>query len=145
MKRDRRVEVGLGRLQLDRQGDDLSQFRRIGTDDMAADDPIRSTVDNNFHQVTRIATGERGLHRPERRLVDIDTGELRARLRLGEADGAYLRLREHRGRNVGMVDLRRPVTEDRIGEGMSLADRDRREVEATRDVANGIDMRHRGA
>ena len=42
-----------------------------------------------------------------------------------------------------MVDLHRPLAEYGVGEGVALADRDRREVGAMGDVADGVDLRHR--
>ncbi len=65
--------------------------------------------------------------------------ELRARLGLGETDGADLRLREHRGRDVGVIHLHLALAEHGVGEGMALADRDRRQVEAMGDVADRVD------
>src|SRR4051794_22906325 len=65
--------------------------------------------------------------------------ELRAGFRLGQADGADLRLREHGGRDVGVIDLHLALAEHAVGERMALADRDRRQVEAMGDVADRVD------
>ena len=43
-----------------------------------------------------------------------------------------------------MVDFHRPLAEHGVGESVALADRDRRQVDAMGDVADGVDMRHRG-
>src|SRR6202045_4829000 len=43
-----------------------------------------------------------------------------------------------------MIDLNLPLAEHSIGKGVTLADRDRRQVEAVGDVADGVDIRHRG-
>ena len=40
--------------------------------------------------------------------------------------------------------LRRLAAEHGVGEGVALADRDRRQVDAVGDVADGVDVRHRG-
>ena len=94
----------------------------------------------SFMNTRRVAPGQRRLHRPEAGLVDVDLGELLARLRLGEADHADFRLGEHRGRHVGVVDRRRLAAEHRIGEGVALADGDRREVDAVGHVADRVDV-----
>ena len=109
-------------------------------DDVAADHAVGRAVDDELHQHAGVAAGQRRLHRPERRLVDVDRGELRARLGLGQADDADLRLGEHRGRHVGVIDLRRALAEHGVGEGMALADRDRRQVDAIGDVADRVDV-----
>ena len=69
--------------------------------------------------------------------------KLRPRLRLGQADDADLGLGEHRGRHVGVVDRGRLAAEHGVGEGMALADRDRRQVDAVGDVADRVDVRRR--
>ena len=42
-----------------------------------------------------------------------------------------------------MVDRRRLAAVNRVGESVTLADRDRREIDAVGDVAHGIDVRNR--
>ena len=93
---------------------------------------IGRAVDHELHQRARLAADEHRLHRPERGLVDVDPVEALARLRLGQPDDADLRLGEHRGRHVGVVDLDRLAAEHRVGERMALADRDRRQRERGR-------------
>ena len=66
----------------------------------------------------------------------------RAGLRLGQADHAHFGLGEHRGRHVGVIDRRRLAAEHGVGEGVPLADRDRRQVDPVGDVADRIDVRH---
>ena len=44
-----------------------------------------------------------------------------------------------------MIDLNRSLAEYRIRECVTLADRDRRQVDAVGDVADRVDMRHGGA
>ena len=104
----------------------------------------RRAVDHELHQDAGVAAGHRRLDRAEIGLVDIDMAELRARLRFGQADGADFGLREHRGRNGGVVDLNRALAEHGVGEGMALADRDRRQIDAMGDVADRIDVVDRG-
>ena len=68
-----------------------------------------------------------------------------ARLGFGEADDADLGLGEHRGRHFGVIDLDVGLlAEHGVGEGVAFADRDRRERDAVGDVADRIDVRHRG-
>ncbi len=75
----------------------------------------RGGIDNQLHQHPRVAARQRCLDRLEVGLVDIDVTELRARLRFRQSDRADLRLGKHRGRNVDMVDLDRPLAKHRIG------------------------------
>src|SRR5207244_4255647 len=89
-------------------------------------DVMGGAVDHELHQHAGVAAGHRRLDRAEIGLVDIDVAELRARLRLGQAHGADLGLREHRRRDGGVIDLDRALAEHGVGEGMALADRDRR-------------------
>ena len=63
----------------------------------------------------------------------------------GQADDADFRLRKHRGRHIGVVDAHRPAAELGIGERMPFADGDRRQIDPIGDVADGEDVRHRGA
>ena len=44
-----------------------------------------------------------------------------------------------------VVDHRRLAAEDRVGEGMALADRDRRQVDPVGDVADGVDRGRRAS
>ena len=44
-----------------------------------------------------------------------------------------------------MIDLNRALAEHRVGKGVAFADRDRRQVDAVGDVADRVDVRHRGA
>ena len=140
MQRHSGVEVRLGSLHLYGNGDDLNQFGRVRSNDMATHDAVAPRVNHQFHQHPRLAAGQRRLQRAERRLVDINDSELRPRLRLGEAHGADLGLREHGGRNIDVIDLDRPLAENRIGESVALTDRYRRQIEAMGDVADRIDM-----
>ena len=140
-----RVEIGLGRFHLDGDGEHLRHFGGAVADDMAADDAVGGGVDDELHQDPGVTARHRRLHRLEIGLVDVDVTELRARLAFRQSHGADLGLREHRGRNVGVVDLNRALAEHRIRERMTLADRDRRQVDAMGDVADRVDVRHRGA
>ena len=46
---------------------------------------------------------------------------------------------------VDVIDLHRTLAEHGVGEGMALADRDRRQIDAMGDVADRIDVRHRAS
>ena len=52
----------------------------------------------------------------------------RERLRLGEPDRADLRRGEDGGRDEAVIDRPGLAAEGRVGEGVALADRDRRQV-----------------
>ena len=114
-------------------------------DDVAADHAVGRAIDHELHQHAAVAAGQCRLHRPEVRLVDVDAGKPLARLGLGEPDDADLRLGEHRGRDMDVVDRGRPAAEHRVGEGVAFADRHRREIDPVGDVADGEDVRHRRA
>ena len=53
---------------------------------------------------------------------------LQPRLGLGQADRAELRRREDGRRNIGVIDGARLAAENRIGESVTFADRDRRQA-----------------
>ena len=71
-------------------------------------------------------------------------GKRCAGLRLGQADDADLRLGEHGGRHIGVIDRGRLAAEHSVGEGVTLADRNRRQVDPVGDVADRMDARRRG-
>ncbi len=78
---------------------------------------------------------------PEDGAVDLHLVMLaRAILRL--ADRADRRLAEHGRRHAMMVHLDGIVVEQRLGEGAALGNRNGREIEPVRHVADGIDVRH---
>ena len=68
--------------------------------------------------------------------------KLRAGFQLGQPDRADFGLREHRGRDGRVIDLHGALAEHGVGKGVALADRDRRQVDAVGDVADGVDVRH---
>ena len=136
MQRHGGVEIGLGGPHFDGDGGDLDHLGGALADDMAADDAIRQPVDHEFDQHGGVAAGQGRLERLEHRPVDIGLREPRARLRLGEADGADLRIGEHRGRHIGVVDRCRLAAEHRVGEGGALANGDRRKIDAVGHVAD---------
>src|SRR3569623_1056733 len=73
-----------------------------------------------------VAAVERMLHRPEARLEDAELVTERLGRRLREPDARRRGLREHGGRDLVVVHRRRLAAEQRVGERVALADRDRR-------------------
>ena len=146
MHRHGRIEVRLGRLHLHRDADDLDQFAGFRLRRYGIRAPGRSrhrrSVSSACGCRARTTSPSSAGTRPCRRRRGCSC---RSRLRFGEPDGADFRLREHRGRNVGVVDHRRPVAEHGVGEGVPLADRHRRQIDAMGDIAHRIDMRHRAS
>ena len=140
MQRHGGVEIGLGRPHLNRHADQLDQFAGVGADDVATGHAVGAAVYDQFHEYPGIASGQRRLHRAEAGLVDVDFGQPRARLRLGQADDAKFGFGEHRGRYIAVIDLGRLAAIDRVGESMPLADRDRREIDPVGDIADGVDV-----
>ena len=112
---------------------------------MAADHATALAIDHQLVERAGVASGERRLHRPEARLVDIDDTQFLDRFGLCETDDAYLRFGEHRRRHIAVIHGRRTIAEHRIGKGMTLADRDRREIDPVGDVAHRIDAVSRRA
>ena len=139
------VEIGLGRAGLHGDADELDHLARAFADDVAADHAVGRGVDHELHQHAARIARQRRLERPEVRLVDVDAGEALARLGLGEPDDADLRLGEHRGRNVDVVDGGRPSAEQRIGDRVAFANGDGRQIDPVGDVADREDVRDRGA
>jgi hypothetical protein len=64
------------------------------------------------------------------------------RARLGEANARSGRLAEHRRRDQVVMDRRRSIAEQRVGDGVAFADRDGCQRHAAGRVADCIDVRH---
>ncbi len=145
MKRGGVVPLLLGDAHLDGYGGQLDHLRAVVADDVAADDPVALGVDHQLHQGAVHAAIEGRLHRAERRLVDVHLAILVARLRLAEAHHAHRRLGEDRARHGIVVIAGRVAPELGLGEGGALADRNRRQVDAVGDIADGPDVLDVGA
>ena len=124
---------------------ELDHLAGVRPDDMAADHAVGRAVDHELHERAGVAPGQRRLHRPERGLVDVDLGELLAAPALRSG-----RSRRHSGSEntaVGTLVWSTGVglpPNTRVGEGVALADRDRRQRDPVGDVADRVDVRHRG-
>src|SRR6185369_7565679 len=125
-------------------GDRLDDFGRRVADDVTAEHAVGRTIDHELHQHAGVAAGHRRLDRAEIGLVDVDMAEFRAGFSFRQADGADFGLREHRGRDGGVIDLDGALAEHGVGEGVALADRHRRQIGAVGDVADRIDVVDRG-
>ena len=77
--------------------------------------------------------------------VDADLGEAGARVGLRETDRADVRMREHRRRDVQVVDPPLGAAEQVVDQRHRLGERNRRQLDAIDDVADRIDPRHAGA
>ncbi len=88
-------------------GEGLDHLAGLVAEDMRADHAVARRVDDELHDRALAAARERRLHRPEVGLVDVDDAVALDRLALGEADRADLRRREHRARDILVVDARR--------------------------------------
>ena len=139
MDRHRRVEIGLLRAHLDRDGERLDRLARRVAEDVRAHDPVGRRVDDELHQRALGAARNRRLHRPEIGLVDVDDRETLGRLGLGEPDRADLRGGEHRVGDEVVIDAPLGPAEQPIGERMAVADRHRRQVHAVGHVADRVD------
>src|SRR6516165_1729723 len=139
------VKIVLGCLHFHRNGEHLDQFGSTGPRDMAAYNLVARAIHHQLHKNTRVATGKRGLHWPEARLVDVDLVQPLARLRLGQSDNADLRFREHRTRHIDMIDWRRLAAVEGVSKGVTLTDRHRRQVHPVSHVTYRVDISHRRA
>ncbi len=72
MHRHDGVDIGLGRLHLQRDRDELDHLARVGPHDVATDELIALAVDDELEERARIAPRKGHLERAERRLVDVD-------------------------------------------------------------------------
>src|SRR5262249_4874045 len=77
---------------------------------------------------------------PEARAVDIERPELRPRCFFGVSNAADRRLREDRSRHHRVVYGNLALTVDSVGERMAFADRDGRQVQAVRHIADCVDV-----
>ena len=124
--------------------EELDHLARFMAEDMRAEHAIGRAVDDELHDRMFAPARQRRLHRAEARAIDVDDVVALARLGLRQADGADFGRREHRARHVLMVDGDRLAAEHVIGEGMALADRHRRQIDAVGDVADRVNRRDIG-
>src|ERR1700683_661320 len=75
----------------------------------------------------------------EHPLVSVGLVEPFPRFAFGEADRADFRFAKNRGRHVAVIDTGRLAAEHRVGEGMPLANGDRRQIDSVGYVADRID------
>ena len=113
---------------------------------VAADHLVAVAVDQQLHEHELVAPRQRVLERPEARRVDVELGIALAAPRARA--GRRCRSRAWRTRRSGSARGRRSsglLPNTRVGEGVALADGDRRQVDAVGDVADGVDVLDRGA
>ena len=144
MQRHGRIEIGFPRAHLHGDRQQLRHLSRVVTENMHAQHAIGLAIDDDLHEGLLVAPGQRRLHRPEFRGIDIDHREDLARFFFGHTDCADLRRREDRRRHMRVIHGDILAAEHMVGEEMPLADRDRREIQPVRDVADGIDRRRAG-
>ncbi len=106
---------------------------------MRAEHALARAVDHQLHVGLLGVVAHHDLERAEHRLVDVHLPVALARLLLGEADGRDVRVGEHGGRHVLVVDGRRLAAEQRLREPHRFRGRHRREVDAVGDIADGVD------
>ena len=138
------VQVRFAGVHLDGDRNHLNELGGAFADNVAAQHSIRIRVDNQFHQRTIVAPGQGGLHRTKFSFVDID-GVFGARFTFGKPDAANLGIGEHRGRNRFVVDRPGLAAKLGIGEGVSVLDRDGRQIDAICNIANRKDVGDVGA
>src|SRR5216684_5873358 len=103
MNSDSRVELRLGRMASEGDGEALDDLAGISADHMASQYPIGFPIDHQFHEAVLVPPAERMFERPEPRLVDVDIAIALAGLGLREAHCADSGLAEDRGRHVFVV------------------------------------------
>src|SRR5690606_30736551 len=89
--------------------------------------------------------GEHILHRPEIGRVDLDRAQTVAGLAFGHAHPGQRRVAEHGAGDAIVIDPRRLVAEDAVGEGVRFANGDRRPLDPVGDIADRIDARYAAA
>ena len=139
VQRHGRVEVRLGGAEPQGDGRHLDDLGCVLAEHVAADDLADSAVDDELHEHALVAPRQRRLHRAERGLVDVELAAALSRQMLGETDAGDLGRREHGRRDERVLDHARLAAELGVGEGVPLADGDRRQGRAVRDVADGED------
>ena len=147
MNADGAVKHRLGRARFHRHGKALHDFARVGADHVQADDAVGRVFDDQLHQGALGAAAERVLERLEVAFIDADLAELLDGLGFAVADGADVRVGEHRCRNEVVTDaarrLARRRAEQRIDHHHRLGQRHRRELHSRRHVADGVNRGHR--
>ncbi len=145
------VKVGLGGAHLDGHAKALQHLAAAETHDVQADHLLLGTRADQLVRGRALLLGVHHgvVHGREVRLVD---GEVLApvlldRLRLREADGADLGVREHDRGDVPVVKLRRPELlrpEQPRGQLAASRDRHRGELDLARHIAERVDVLHGG-
>ena len=142
MDRDGQVEILLRGAHADGDGGQLDHLARFGGEDVAAQHLAGAFADDQLGQRLQLRPGEQRPHGAERRGIDLDVAAL-GRFLFGQADARqFVRAGIDRARDQAVIDVARMVAEDRVGEGVPLADRDGGQVHAVGDVAHGKDRRH---
>lgn len=116
MNGDGVVEIPLGGAHADGDGETLQDLVGGFTQQVQADDLLLAAGADQLHQAALLTAGQRAAHRPEAAAIDADiVAEALARLSFRHANGADGRMREHHGRDVGVVEPTiRLVTEQAI-------------------------------
>ena len=134
----------LGRAHPHGDAEALDHFARGLAQNMHAEHFIGVAIHHQFHQGAVGAARQSIFHRPEAGFVNHDIGMAFTRLFLAHADGAEFGGREHGCRDHRMRGHHGAAAEHRIGKGVALADRHRRQRGAVGDIADRIDRRHHG-
>ena len=117
----------------DGDADELDHLAGVVADDMDAEHLVAAAVDDELHQHAVVAAGQRRLHRPEARLVDVEpsrsarraTASVRPTVPISGVEKTAVGISEW-STMVGRA------AEHGVGEGVALADRDRRQVDPVR-------------
>ena len=100
MNPDGGIKLRLGRATIERHGETLDDFTRVGTDHMTAQYSVGQAIDDQFHHRSLVAAGEGVLKRSEGSPENIDFEVTLDRLLLGEADRGAGGCAKNRGRNI---------------------------------------------
>src|SRR5215472_9146165 len=136
---------GHGGAHLHRNANELNHLAGALADDVNACDPVGVGIHHELHQHAAVTARQCRLERAERRLVDVDPRQLFPCLAFGKADGADFGLGKYRGWDVRMVHDGGLAAKHRVREGVSLTDRDRREIDPVGNITDRIDGWRRGA
>ena len=101
--------------------------------------PLGRGVHDHLVERPLLAPGQHIFHRAEVGRIDLHRPQLVLRLRFGHADTGQRGVTEHGGWHAVIIDRARIAAKDRIGKGMTLADRHRGQLQTVGHVAHGID------
>ena len=145
MQRHCRVEIAFLRAHFDGDGDDLRHLSGIRPQYMHPEHPVARGVHDDLHVDFFGPARERRPHRTKRGFENFQRCKIRGGFFLVQPHRANFRRRKDGARHGVVTDLNRFAAEHVIRESVSLANGDRRQIDAIGDVSHRVNGSNVGA